>query len=129
MLLLYPVGPIDSMPLLSPAERRALKARAHHLQPVVMIGEAGLTPAVVKEINLNLDSHELIKIKVLGDDRQQRKNLNDEICNALDANPVQCIGKILVIFRPRPASEEKKTVSRRKPRKLPRRTKRSYQNQ
>lgn len=117
------------MPLLSPAERRALKARAHHLQPVVMIGEAGLTPAVVKEINLNLDSHELIKIKVLGDDRQQRKNLNDEICNALDANPVQCIGKILVIFRPRPASEEKKTVSRRKPRKLPRRTKRSYQNQ
>ena len=116
------------MPQLTPAERRALRARAHHLQPVVMIGDAGLTPSVVKEIDVNLNSHELIKIRVLGDDRQQRKHLNDEICNALDASQVQCIGKILVIFRPKPAQDEKKTAPRRKARKLPRRTKRSYQN-
>ncbi len=93
-----------------------------------MIGDAGLTPSVVKEIDVNLNCHELIKIKVLSDDRQQRKNLNDEICNALDASLVQCIGKILVIFRPKPAQEEKKTAPRRYARKPPRRTKRSYQN-
>jgi len=129
MLLSQPVNPVYSMPQLTPAERRALRARAHHLQPVVMIGDAGLTPSVVKEIDVNLNSHELIKIRVLGDDRQQRKRLNDEICNALDASPVQSIGKILVIFRPKPAAEEKKTAPRRKGRKLPRRTKRSYQMQ
>jgi RNA-binding protein len=129
MLLSHPFSNAYSMPQLTPAERRALRARAHHLHPVVMIGDAGLTPSVVKEIDVNLKSHELIKIRVLGDDREQRKNLNDEICNALDASPVQCIGKILVIFRPRPATEEKKTAPRRNARKPPRRTKRSYQMQ
>lgn len=87
---------------LTPAERRALRARAHHLQPVVLIGEAGFTPAVLKEIDLALKSHELIKIRVLGDDRERRESLLAEICAALDASPVQHIGKVLVIFRPRP---------------------------
>lgn len=119
------------MPILTPAERRALKARAHHLHPVVMISDAGLTPAVINEINVNLKSHELIKIRVMGDDRRQRQNLIDEICRELDASPVQLIGKILVIFRPRPEPDEKKTAPapRRKTRKGPRRTKRSYQMQ
>ena len=120
------------MPLLTSAERRALKARAHHLHPVVMISNAGLTPAVIKEIDVNLKSHELIKIRVMGDDRQQRKDLIDEVCRTLDASSVQHIGKILVIFRPRPEPDEKKTVTaprRRKTGKAPRRTKRSYQNQ
>ena len=117
------------MPALTPAERRALKARAHHLQPVVMIGDAGLTPAVIKEIDVNLKSHELIKIKVLGDDRDLRKHLIDDICGALDAAPVQRIGKMLVIFRPRPQQDKKAETPRRKARKLPRRTKRSFQMQ
>lgn len=116
------------MPLLTPPERRALKARAHPLQPVVMIGNAGLTPAVEKEIDANLKSHELIKIRVLEGSRQQRTALMDEICRALDASPVQSIGKILVIFRPKPEPDEKKAGPRRKAGKLPRRTKRSYQN-
>jgi len=117
------------MKILTPAERSALRARAHHLRPVVMISDAGLTPAVIKEIDANLKSHELIKIRVLGGDPQQRRNLIDEICRELDASPVQHIGKILVIFRLKPEPEEKKTVPRRKTGKSPRRTKRSYQMQ
>jgi RNA-binding protein len=114
---------------LTPAERRALKARAHHLQPVVMIGEAGLTPAVLKEIDVSLKSHELIKIRVLGDDRQRRAGLLDEICRSLGAGPVQQIGKMLIIFRPEPESGKKPAAPRAKTRRQPRRTKRSYQMQ
>ena len=111
---------------LDSAERRALRARAHHLQPVVMISNAGLKPEVVREIDANLTSHELIKIRVLGDDRETRKNLVSEICAATGAQPVQEIGKILVIYRPAPP-ETKKTVKRRPGRKAPRKTKRSFQ--
>lgn len=117
------------MKTLTPAERSALRARAHHLRPVVMISDAGLTPAVVKEIDANLKSHELIKIRVLDGDPQHRRNLIDEICRELDASPVQQIGKILVIFRLKPEPDGKKTAPRRKTGKLPRRTKRSYQMQ
>lgn len=113
---------------LTPAQRRALKARAHHLQPVVMIGDAGLTPAVIKETEVHLKSHELIKIRVLGEDRDQRRQLIDSICSALDAAAVQLIGKILVIYRPVPEEDRKAPAPRRRARKLPRRTKRSYQN-
>ncbi len=116
------------MKTLQPSERRALRARAHHLHPVVMISKVGLTPAVLAEIDVNLKRHELIKIQVLGDGRLQRKHMIDEICSALDASPVQHIGKILVIFRPAPEPAEKKPVHRKRPRKQPRRTKRSHQN-
>ena len=113
--------------ILTPTERRGLRAQAHHLHPVIMIGEAGLTPPVLKEIDIALRSHELIKIRVLGDDRGRRAVLADEICAALDASPVQQIGKILVIFRRRPEEASSKPVPRRgrKPRFRP---KRSFQN-
>jgi len=87
---------------LTSADRRALRARAHALHPIVMIGNAGLTEAVLKEIDLALKSHELIKIRVLGDDRESREDALQRICEALDAGPVQVIGKMLVVFRPRP---------------------------
>ena len=112
---------------LTPTERRELRARAHHLKPVVMIGEAGLTPEVVREIEVNLRSHELIKIRVLTDERGSRKELIPAICDETGAQPVQQIGKILVIYRPRPP-EEKKAAPKRAKRKAPRRMKRSYQN-
>jgi RNA-binding protein YhbY len=67
-----------------------------------MIGQAGLTPAVLREIDLALNSHELIKIRVLGDDRRRRKSLVSEICGALAAYPVQRVGKVLVLYRERP---------------------------
>jgi len=106
---------------LSPTERKALKARAHHLDPVVMIGDAGLTAAVIHEIEVALKSHELIKVRVAGDDRELRKALVDDICRQADAAAVQHIGKLLVFFRPRPA-ETARTVKPRRP-SGPRRTK------
>jgi RNA-binding protein len=118
------------MNTLTPTQRRALKARAHHLHPVVIIGDAGLTPAVLREIDVHLKSHELIKIRVTGDDRDARAGMIDSICKPLAASPVQHIGKILVIYRPKPAekpqSETRKT-SPRKTIKSKRRTKRSFQ--
>lgn len=83
-------------------ERVALKARAHALNPTVIIGNAGLTDAVLKEIDSTLKRHELIKIRVMGDDRELRATLMDSICNTLEAAPVQLIGKMLVIYRPDP---------------------------
>jgi len=92
-----------------------------------MIAEAGLTPQVCREIEANLRSHELIKIRVFGDDREARVALASTICEDTGAQPVQHIGKILVIYRARPA-EEQKAVKRRPGRKRPRRTKRSFQS-
>jgi RNA-binding protein len=114
---------------LTPAERRGLRTQAHHLHPVVMIGGAGLTAAVLHEIDVALKSHELIKIRVLGEDRAHRGHLEAEICAALDASPVQTIGKMIVVFRPRPEdpdqSEKPQPRRGRKPRF---RAKRSYQD-
>lgn len=113
----------------TPVERRALKARAHHLNPVVMVSDAGLTPSVLREIDRNLASHELIKIRVFGDDRAVRANIAAELCSALGAHTVQLIGKIMVIFRPRPPGGPGSgaATSTRHTRKPARRTKRSYQ--
>jgi RNA-binding protein len=121
----FPI-PYSPMKELSPAERRALRARAHSLHPVIMIGNAGLTPTVLQEIDIALKSHELIKIRVLGEDRALREKMIGEICPALDASPVQHIGKMLVIYRPRPP--EAAEPGTRPRRKEQRRTKRSYQN-
>ena len=87
---------------LTSAERRTLRARAHSLHPIVMIGNAGLTEAVLKEIDLALKSHELIKIRMLADDREEREESLERVCAAVDASPVQLIGKILVVYRPAP---------------------------
>ena len=112
---------------LTSGERRELRARAHPLRPVVMIAEAGLTAHVVREIEANLKSHEVIKIRVFGDDRAAREAIASAVCEETGAQPVQHIGKILVIYRARPAEEQKKTVKRRPARKRPRKTKRSFQ--
>ena len=86
---------------LTPAERSALRAEAHGLNPVVMIGEAGLTESVMKEIAASLDAHGLIKVRVFGDDREARIAIYEQICEELDAAPVQHIGKLLVLYRPK----------------------------
>lgn len=86
---------------LTPAERSTLRAEAHALSPIVIIGEAGLTPAVLKEIDLGLDSHGLIKVRVFGDDRDARVAMYETICDNLRAAPVQHIGKLLVVYRPK----------------------------
>ncbi|MBL8468278.1 YhbY family RNA-binding protein [Methyloversatilis discipulorum] len=87
---------------LTPDERRALRAQAHPLKPVVMIAQNGLTAAVLKEIELALKSHELIKVRVFDADREQRDAWLAETCETLGAAPVQRIGNILVLYRPNP---------------------------
>jgi len=116
---------------LSSDERRELRARAHNLNPVVSIAESGLTESVIKEIEVNLKAHELIKIRVYGDSRENREAYFAQICSELDAAPVQHIGKLLVVYRPDPASKAavnaaNSTKSRRSAAE-PRRTKRSFQ--
>lgn len=86
---------------LTPVQRRELRARAHHLNPVVSIADNGLTPTVLAEIERSLQAHELIKIKVHGAEREQREALLAELCSKLDAAPVQHIGTILIVWRQR----------------------------
>lgn len=87
---------------LTPANRKALRAEAHHLDPVVMIGSNGLTDAVAKETDAALNAHGLIKIRVLGDDRTERVHMAAQLCERLNAGLVQQIGKLLILFRPQP---------------------------
>jgi len=115
------------MKQLTPGERRSLRARAHHLQPVVTIGDAGLTPAVLHEVDLNLRAHELIKVKVQESDRIARGTLSETLAASLDAATVQQIGKMLVVYRPRAEGEAPASPKARVRRRPPRRTKRSYQ--
>jgi RNA-binding protein len=97
---------------LSPAQRADLRSQAHALKPVVLVGAEGLTDAVLKEIEVHLEAHQLIKVRVFGDERDARVAVYDEICDRLDAAPIQHIGKLLVIWRPEGASPAKKRVTR-----------------
>lgn len=99
---------------LTPVQRKEHRAAAHHLNPVVMIGGDGLTPAVLQETDAALRSHGLIKIRVLSDDRQARADLLDRLATELSAAPIQHIGKLLVLWRPVPP-KERKTEDARKP--------------
>ena len=92
------------MKQLDSADRRGLRARAHALRPVVIVSGAGLADSVMAETVRCLEAHELIKIRVLGDDRPQREQLLAQICERTGASPVQHIGKILVVYRERPGS-------------------------
>lgn len=87
---------------LTAAQRQYLKGLAHARQPVVIIGDKGLSPAIVKEIERALAAHELIKVKAAGSDREQREAWLQSLCDAVGAAPVQHIGKILVLYRPTP---------------------------
>jgi putative YhbY family RNA-binding protein len=109
-------------------QRRSLRSRAHVLKPVVSISQNGLSESVLKEIGVCLDSHELIKIRVYNDDREERERLISDICEQLDAAPVQHIGKLLVIWRPAPDDDKTpKTRSRPRRKTEARHTKRSFQ--
>lgn len=85
---------------LTPPQRKFLKARGHGLKPVAMIGNAGLSEAVLKEIARGLAAHELIKVRILNDDRATREAWLAEICERLGCAPVQHIGKLLLIYKP-----------------------------
>jgi RNA-binding protein len=87
---------------LSTSDRRARRADAHHLNPVAMVGGDGLTPSVVREIDLALQAHGLIKVRVFSDERDTREAMFSQLCEQLGAAPVQHIGKLLVLWRPIP---------------------------
>ncbi len=99
---------------LTPAQRSALREQAHNLNPVVMVGDAGLTDGVLKEIGNSLDAHGLIKIRIFGDDRANRIEIYQTICTKLNAAPIQHIGKLLFVYLPKKektaaASEDRKS--------------------
>lgn len=101
---------------LSPLQRKELRAQAHHLDPVVLIGDGGLTDNVLAEVRRALAAHHLIKIRVFGDDRDLRLEILSQICEATGAAPVQHIGKLLVVYRaPTPEEEQAAARKRRKP--------------
>ena len=110
---------------LTAEQRLALRAQAHGLSPVVSISENGLSDAVLKEIDASLNAHELIKVRVFGDDREQRQTWLAEICQSLGAAEVQHIGKLLVIWRPVP--KDAKAGKRGPGKSKARTTKRSMQ--
>ncbi|WP_133139803.1 ribosome assembly RNA-binding protein YhbY [Legionella genomosp. 1] len=83
------------------AFRQSLKAKAHHLKPVIQIGAKGLTQAVIDETNIALQAHELIKVKIYGVEKEDRQPMFTEICETLHAELVQLIGNIAIIYRPR----------------------------
>ena len=90
---------------LTPAQRRAFRAQAHHLHPVVSVSSNGLTPSVLKEIDHALQAHELIKIRVYGEDRSHRDSIMQTVCTELQAAAVQHIGKTLIVWREKRAEE------------------------
>lgn len=96
---------------LSSSERSALRARAHELSPVVMIGDAGLTEAIIKETENSLLVHELIKIRVFSDEKQIRAEYAEALCSRTGAALVQHIGKLLVLYRPASRAPKKQTFA------------------
>jgi RNA-binding protein len=103
----------------SPAQRAELRAQAHALKPVVLIGAEGLTEAVLSEVKVHLAAHQLIKIRVFGDERDERIAVYERICDELSAAPIQHIGKLLVIWQPLPAQPSTKTTGARRASALP----------
>ena len=91
--------------MLNSAERKALKGRAHKLEPVVTIGNKGLTDQVVKEVELALKSHELIKVRAPGVEREDREETLRTLCERTGAEAVQIIGKVFVMYRKREDDE------------------------
>lgn len=98
---------------LTPAQRKVHRADAHHLDPVVMIGGDGLTPAVVKETDAALNAHGLIKVRVFSDDREVREAMLATLSDQLSAAPIQHIGKLLVLWRPIPPKEKTEREGRK----------------
>jgi RNA-binding protein len=81
------------------AFRQALKAKAHHLKPVVLLGAKGLTPAVIEETEVAIHAHELIKVKINGAEKEDRQLMAQELCQQLRAELVQLIGNTAIIYR------------------------------
>jgi len=91
---------------LTPAQRKAQRALAHHLDPVVLVGGDGLTANVQKEVDAALSAHGLIKVRIFSDDRTAREAMFQTLADELGAAPIQHIGKLLVLWRPIPEKDK-----------------------
>lgn len=89
-------------PVLSSKTKRALKQQAHHLHPIIIIGQQGLTPAVIAETDKSLKAHELLKVKLNQPDKESRKKMAAELCEETGAECLQIIGNIALIYRKNP---------------------------
>ena len=89
------------MPL-TDKQKRHLKGLVHHLKPVVIVGQHGLTEAVQSEINIALDAHELIKVRLNAGDSDERKAMIDAICTANNAELINKIGHVAAFYRRHP---------------------------
>ncbi len=89
--------------MLTSAAKRELKARAHALKPVVLVGQRGVTPAVIASVDEALNAHELIKLRLPAGERADRVAQADAIAAQLQAEVVASIGRVVVLYRPRPA--------------------------
>ena len=87
---------------LTPAQRKEKRGEAHHLDPVVLIGNDGLTDALCREADLALSAHGLIKVRMFSDSRLDRVAALAQLAERLGAAPIQHIGKLLVLWRPMP---------------------------
>jgi len=90
---------------LTARQRSALKARAHRLEPVVTVGQSGASEALIAEVDRSLTAHGLIKVKLAGADRSSRAGLAHLLCERTGAAAVQTVGRVLVLWRPRPDDE------------------------
>ena len=79
-------------------QKKSLKAKAHILKPVIIVGQSGLTEPVLKEIEITLDTHELIKIKIRAE-KEGRQKISNQIITETKAELIQSIGQIIIIFR------------------------------
>jgi RNA-binding protein len=95
------------------ARKKQLKAQAHSLKPVIIVGQSGLTESVLKEIEITLDTHELIKIKIRAE-KEPRKQVRDQITAKTKAELIQSIGQIIVIYRKKPEPKEVKNTGPRR---------------
>ena len=84
---------------LNTKQKQHLKSLAHKMKPVVMIGNNGLTEGVLSEIEIALEHHELIKIKVSGSDKETKNLIAKTICNETQSTFIQLIGNIIVLFK------------------------------
>ena len=87
-----------------------IKQLAHHLKPVVIIGQHGLGENVINEVDLALDSHELIKVKLAGSDKTEREQLCTEMVAQLNTTLVQLIGRVAVLYRANPEKKKNRII-------------------
>lgn len=86
---------------LTSKQRQYLKGLAHSFEPVVRVGQRGVTPAVVEETKKSLQAHELIKVRIDSDDSKERRSLADALAEGAGAEVAGTIGKLAILYRPR----------------------------